>query len=829
MEKPVIRISVRNLVEFILRSGDLDSRRGSGDKEAMLKGSRIHRKIQKQMGSHYRAEVSLKKETEYEDLILLIEGRADGIFTEDGKTVIDEIKGIYGNVQHLQEPVAVHRAQAMCYARIYGEMENLSEIGIQMTYANLDTEEIRRFQESISFGELKEWYQNLLDSYHKWVSYQLAWKKERNSSMEGLKFPFPYRDGQKRMVSSVYHTISAGRQIFIQAPTGVGKTMSTVYPAVRAIGEGKGETIFYLTAKTITRTVAEEAFSILQQNGLKFKVITITAKEKLCFCKEPECNPGACPYARGHFDRVNDAVYELWTTEQTFDRETLKRQAEKWQVCPFEMCLDLAVWADGIICDYNYVFDPNVHLKRFFGENVSGDYLFLIDEAHNLVERGREMYSASICKEEVLEVKKFIKPYSPKLARALERVNKQLLELKKECEGYRVLESTGALPLGLLTVQGEMDKLLEEPPSEEAVDGILDFYFCVRDFLNISELIDENYVVYTENGEDGKFRMKLFCVNPAANLGEYLKKGVSTVFFSATLLPMTYYRKLLSTREDDYGIYVQSPFDREKRCILAAMDVSSRFTRRNYQEYRKIAEYIARTAWQKKGNYMVFFPSYKLMEDVYQVYEQEFSADWVRCIRQSASMNEQEREAFLEEFQIQGKTLLGFCVMGGIFSEGIDLMGDRLIGAIVVGTGLPQIGNEREILKNYYDSRGENGFDYAYRYPGMNKVLQAAGRVIRTQEDVGTILLLDDRFGKMDYRSLFPVEWADMKRCRLDSLDGILQEFWKKTEEDRKIKEHEKIEVSGKIEEDRKKEEHDKTVKHDKIEVKGKIEEICET
>lgn len=785
MEKPVIRISVRNLVEFVLRSGDLDGRRGSVDKEAMLKGSRLHRKIQKQMGGNYASEVSLKKETEYEDLILLVEGRADGIFTEEDAVFIDEIKGIYGNVQHLEEPVQVHAAQARCYARIYGEMKGLSEIGIQMTYANLDTEEVRRFRETLLLEELEKWYQNLLDSYHKWVSYRLAWQKERNRSMAGLEFPFSYRDGQRKMVTSVYHTITKGKQIFIQAPTGIGKTMSTIFPAVRAVGEGKGETIFYLTAKTITRTVAEEAFRILQEKGLKFQVVTITAKEKLCFLEKAECNPIACPYAKGHFDRVNDAVFELWTTYQSFDRDTIRNHAEAWKVCPFEMCLDLALWVDGIICDYNYVFDPNVHLKRFFGENVSGDYIFLIDEAHNLVERAREMYSASLCKEEVLEIKKIVKPHSQKLARALERVNKQLLELKKECENIQILNNPGALVLALLTAQGEMDRLLEEPPGEEIIEEILDFYFRVRDFLNIAELVDENYVVYTENGDDGNFRMKLFCVNPAANLSAYLKKGVSTVFFSATLLPMSYYRKLLSTREDDFGIYVQSPFDREKRCLLTAMDVSSRYTRRNYAEYRKIAEYIARTAWQKKGNYLVFFPSYKLMEDVHQVYEQEFSADWVRCICQTSSMNEREREEFLAEFTVQDKTLLGFCVLGGIFSEGIDLIGERLIGAIVVGTGLPQIGNEREILKQYYDQHGENGFDYAYRYPGMNKVLQAAGRVIRTQEDVGTILLLDERFGNMDYRNLFPVEWADMKRCRVENLEKMLQNFWNNVEKNK--------------------------------------------
>jgi Rad3-related DNA helicase len=345
-----------------------------------------------------------------------------------------------------------------------------------------------------------------------------------------------------------------------------------------------------------------------------------------------------------------------------------------------------------------------------------------------------------------------------------------------------VLDNPGPLPLSLLQVMGEMDQILEEGTDPEFAEEILDFYFEVRDFLNIAELVDENYVVYTENGEDGRFRMKLFCVNPAANLEERLQKGVSTAFFSATLLPMDYYRNLFSTRKDDYGIYVASPFEREKRCILTGVDVSSRYTRRNYQEYRRIAEYIARTAWKKRGNYMVFFPSYKLMEDVFDVYEAEFSVDWVQCICQKAEMRETQREEFLNEFTEREDTLVGFCVMGGIFSEGIDLLGERLIGAIVVGTGIPQISNEREILKNYYDARGRNGFDYAYRYPGMNKVLQAAGRVIRTREDTGVILLLDDRFKTPDYSSLFPVEWSDSQVCWLDTVDRLLETFWKERE-----------------------------------------------
>ena len=784
MGKPIVRISVRNLVEFILRNGDLVSGSGTSDKEAMLKGSRLHRKIQKQMGSHYQPEVSLKKDTEYDDLILRVEGRADGIFLQDEQFCIDEIKGVYKKLELMEEPVLVHRAQALCYAWIYLDAHDLEKIDIQMTYAHLDTEVIKRFRETLTRAELKQWYEELTDSYHKWLAYQIEWRKKRNESMENLEFPFEYRKGQRKMVSGIYHAISKKEQIFIQAPTGVGKTMSAVFPAVRAIGQGMAETVFYLTARTITRTVAQDAFEILRDRGLLFKVITITAKEKLCFCDKPECDPEKCPYAKGHYDRINDAVYELWTTEQSFDRETLLRHAQKWQVCPFEMSLDLAIWMDGVICDYNYVFDPNVCLKRFFGENVSGNYLFLIDEAHNLVDRGREMYSASICLNDVIETRKFVKPYSQKLWKKLGKVKKQMEELRQNCGEWKVEENAGVLPISLLSVQGELDQFLEESPAQEVVDGILDFYFEVRDFLNISELVDDNYVVYTAFDENGRFYMKLFCVNPAENLQKCLDKGNSTVFFSATLLPLQYYRKMLSTRSENFGMYVESPFEQKKRCLMICRDVSSKYTRRGYEEYRKIAEYIARMSWQKKGNYMVFFPSYRLMEDVYQVYQDEFSVSWVRCISQHASMTELEREEFLEEFTEETEeTLVGFCVMGGIFSEGIDLIGDRLIGAAVVGTGLPQVNCEREILKGYYDEKGEQGFDYAYRYPGMNKVLQAAGRVIRTKEDTGAILLMDERFLNRDYRNLFPREWNDACTCTLGNVEKHLQAFWDVSEE----------------------------------------------
>lgn len=780
MDKEVIRISVRNLVEFILRSGDLDTRKGAfADREAMAKGSRIHRKIQRQMGASYQAEVFMSHTTEFDEFVILVEGRADGVLQTEEGVVIDEIKGVHRDLRFLEEPLEVHLAQAKCYAFFWSQDKDLEKIQVQMTYCHLDTEEIRRFERTYTSEELEKWYEWLIAQYYQWALWEYQWKKTRNASMEGLGFPFPYREGQRDVVSGVYRTILRKMQLFIQAPTGVGKTMSTIFPAVRSMGEGLTEKIFYLTAKTITRTVAWEAFQILKNQGLSCKVLIITAKEKMCVCEEVECNPVYCPRAKGHFDRVNDAVFHLLTERDSYDRDTLMEYSEKYQVCPYEMCLDVATWVDAVICDYNYVFDPDVYLRRFFSEGNKGNYVFLIDEAHNLVERGREMYSAVLYKEDFLKMKKLVKPYRKKLERSLERCNRQLLELKRECETYQVVESLGGLAVSLMNVMGEMESYLEELEDGELRKEILDFYFQVRSFLYIYDLLDENYVMYTQHDEDGRFRVKLYCVNPAKNLQNCLDKGVSTIFFSATLLPVGYYKKLLSGRTEDYAVYAKTPFLPEQKKVILARDVSSRYTRRGPEEYGRIAEYIHQVAETRQGNYMIFFPSYKMMEDIYAIYGEKYGCLKRKILLQNPSMQEKDREEFLKEFEEETEgSLLGFCVMGGIFAEGIDLTGEKLVGAVIVGTGLPQISYEREILKTYYDKKQENGFDYAYRFPGMNKVLQSAGRVIRTQEDRGVILLLDERFCTAEYRCLFPREWEDYEICNRGNVKGILEKFW---------------------------------------------------
>ncbi len=774
-----VKISVRNLVEFLLRSGDIDNRRGRlAQKEAMQEGSRIHRKIQRRAGASYHAEVPLKIEYEFERYTLVIEGRADGIILEPEEVTIDEIKGMYQDVYGMEGPVAVHLAQAKCYAYIYGSQTNLEKIRVQMTYCNLDTEEIRYFTESYSLAELEEWFLDLVKAYRKWADFQYEARRERQESIQGLEFPFPYRKGQKDLVVGVYRTISRDKTLFIQAPTGTGKTMSAVFPAVKGVGQGFGEKIFYLTAKTITRTVAKEAFDILRRQGYRGSVLTITAKEKLCLCEEAECNPVNCPYAQGHYDRVNDAVFDLIGREKDITREVLLAQAEEYRVCPFELCLDASLWVDNIICDYNYVFDPNVYLKRFFAEGGKGDYIFLIDEAHNLVERGREMYSAALYKESFLEMKKIFKPHSRKVVKQLESCNRHLLEMKRECEKYMELTNIGSLIFSLMNLGAAMEEFLQNNGELPEKKQVLDFYLELRHFLNMHERLDENYVIYTQHEEDGRFQLKLYCVNPSVNLQECLNKGRSAVFFSATLLPIQYYKSLLSTREDNYAVYAQTTFERDQSLVLIASDVSSKYTRRNAEEFALIASYIRQTVHAKKGNYIVFFPSYRLLEQVYEAYS-SLCPQGVECIIQRTGMGEREREEFLEAFAGErDNSLLGFCVLGGIFSEGIDLKHEQLIGAIVVGTGIPQISNEREILKNFYDKQRGAGFDYAFRYPGMNKVMQAAGRVIRTATDKGVILLLDERFLQYDYQRLFPREWEGYQICDKETVGAKVREFW---------------------------------------------------
>ncbi len=806
-----IRISVRDLVEFILRSGDIDNRYHGSSENAMQEGSRIHRMIQKKMGSDYQSEVTLRYCYVTDKYTLVIEGRADGVIDTATEKMIDEIKSTYRDLARMKEPVPVHLAQAKCYAYIYASQKGLEQIRVRMTYCHVETEEIRYFNRDYTMEELSAWFDQIREEYLKWADYQFEWKRTRDESIRQLEFPYEYRKGQKELVTYVYQTIYHKRKLFIEAPTGVGKTISTVFPSIKAMERGMGERIFYLTAKTITGTVAQQAFGLLREKGLHFKSLSITAKEKACFLSQMDCNPEKCPYAKGHFDRINAAVYDFITSEEDFTREKLEAYALKHQVCPYEFSLDVSLFADGIIGDYNYLFDPHVHLKRFFAEGSSGNYIFLIDEAHNLLERGREMYSAELIKEEVLQLKNglqnaaeegkntvlFGQKFAYSLIKHLEKCNKELLEIKRECEAYCIVESVDKLVQTLLRIQTVVESYLEETEETEVPvrEQLLDFYFKVCHFLDIYERMDEKYVKYAQLRADGSFLVKLFCVDPSGNLKECMQKGRSSVLFSATFLPIRYYKSLLGGEEQDYEVYANSVFDRKKRLLVIGKDVTSKYTRRSEQEFYNIAKYIKEIVKKKRGNYMVFCPSHQFLQEVYTMYREWFEDEETECIIQSVSMNEAQREQFLQHFEgnrsvdveqaiqmqieyEEDKFLIGFCVLGGIFGEGIDLKKDSLIGVIIVGTGLPQVCYEREILKQYFDDNGGDGFDYAYRYPGMNKVLQAAGRVIRTVDDVGVVAILDERFLQSSYIRIFPREWDGFLPVNLSTVGACVEDFW---------------------------------------------------
>lgn len=579
------KVSVRDLVEFILRSGDIvSSSTGIRDTDAMQEGTRIHKKLQKQMGSQYHAEVPLKYTSSvcYDNLsfAISVEGRADGIFpnallprlydfadfsseipleteaehthpiipcrtiihddSEAPTDFIDEIKGIYRNVHTMYEPIAVHRAQALCYAYIYASQEHLSSIGIRITYCHIPTEDIRYFYEVITYEDLHQFYETLLTEYAKWLAWQIHWQEERDASIRPLEFPFVYRNGQADLVKGVYQSILRQKRLYIEAPTGVGKTIATIFPAVKAMGEHLTGKIFYLTAKTITRTVAENTFALLANHHAALKSITLTAKDKICILEKANCHPANCERAKGHFDRINDAVYDLITHESQITRDIVTQYALKHEVCPFELSLDASLWCDAVIGDYNYAFDPDSHLKRFFSDGAAASTanLFLVDEAHNLVDRARDMYSAVLIKEDVLETKRLLKPKAKRHS-SLESVNRALLDLKRQCDELLIctLSMTDALLGRLLRLQSVMDEFLQDPSfsekklSEEQFSQLLDFYFNIRSFVNVYELVDEHYLIYCDYNDNSNFCVHLQCMNPSANLEQYLAMGTLRYFF----------------------------------------------------------------------------------------------------------------------------------------------------------------------------------------------------------------------------------------------------------------------------------------------------------
>ena len=774
----IIKISIRNLVEFIMRHGSIDNRYTSSIKA--IEGIRGHQRVQKSYGDNYTAEVPLKYTLTYEDLEIMVEGRADGILIEDEKTIIDEIKTTTKDLLLIDENTnPLHWAQAKCYGYIYSMQNELDNIDIQITYYNIDTKSTRILRQSYTLKELEEFFFWLIDEYKSWAQLESDWVNKRNESIKKLKFPFEnYRPGQRELAVRVYKSITDSKKCFAQAPTGTGKTISTLFPAIKAMGEDKTSKIFYLTAKTITREVAQNTISLMRKKDLKLKAVTITAKEKICKMDEVNCNPEYCPYANGYFDRINNSLKDILAKYNDYSKDNIEKISEEYMLCPFELYLDLTNLSDVIICDYNYVFDPRVYLKRFFDTKTT-DYTFLIDEAHNLVDRAREMYSATLNEEKFVKVKKLISKKDKRITRVIKEIQSYFedkLEDLTTLDENDLVESEA--PLELCEILSSFIKFVDEylARTNEENEELMDLYFDVYSFLSISDFYDKNYTtIYTKtfNG----MTIKIYCVNPQKVIEEKMKKAKSNIIFSATLIPMDYFMKMYSYDEEDFIINLKSPFDVKNRLLMIGDNVATTYNKR-FETSEDIASYIANCVQAKKGNYMVFFPSYKYMDLVFDKMKENYPN--INTSIQESNMSEEEKEEFLSMFDEDNKeTHVGFCVLGGHFSEGIDLTNDKLIGVIIVGVGMPQIGIERDIIKDHMKDSNK-GFDYAYVYPGMIKVLQAAGRCIRTDDDKGVILLLDNRYSQRRYQSLFPYEWYPNFRVRKsDDVKTLCEKFWR--------------------------------------------------
>lgn len=756
--------SVRGIVEYVLKGGSLDDRFVSRGRA--LEGTIAHGKLQRdneKVYQDYEKEVILKHEFLVNNISLIVEGRADGIIKENGKIIIEEIKSTYKDLSYINfDYNLLHWAQGKFYGYIYCVDNNIDEIDIRLSYFNINNDEVRSFDKTYNICELEQFVYSLVNKYLEIIVIKEEFNKIKNESIRLLSFPFSsYRKGQRELAVNCFNTIKQNGILFAQAPTGIGKTISTIFPALKSIGENRGEKIVYLTAKTITRTVAQEAYLKLYDKGLKFKVVTITAKEKMCLNNEVKCNPDDCIYAKDYFTKINNVIASLIKKDDKFFEDDIIEYAKMYNICPFQLSLDLSEWCDGIICDYNYAFDPTVKLKRIFEERNEKNIL-LIDEAHNLVSRARNMYSCQIEKSKIVNVNKVIKGKVPRLYKISNAINKEMILIRRELEEINEnITYHNEIYQNLIKLMksfiNEAESYLIKAKGTLGYEDVLEFYYSARSFITVSELYSNKYTTILRK-EKSEFIIKIFCINPSENLKQTLNGAYSIIIFSATLSPIKYYMDLIGGDEKSFRVRFDSPFNK-KNLSTYLYNLDMRYFNRE-KNIDMLCNLINQFITEVKGNYMVFLPSFEYLGKVYEKYIDIYGDNGT--IIQEENLSEEKKKEYLEQFSLK-TNIVGFTVVGGMFSEGIDLPGDKLIGAIIVGVGFPKVSIENNIIQDYFE---KNGFDYSYTYPGINKVLQSVGRVIRTENDKGRVLLIDNRYSSYKYKAMLPSEW-DIKNYKL--------------------------------------------------------------
>jgi DNA excision repair protein ERCC-2 len=780
-ESPVmerLKVSVRSLVEHSLRSGDLSLE--TLDPVHAIEGLRIHQKIQASRPEGYQTEVTISHTVTRGDTTLEVLGRIDGLYPDSDPVALEEIKTTSQDLDLVRsQEKATHWGQAKTYAFMYADSNGLDSVDVQLTYCHATSGKILEQRESFTLSELRNFFIQIVDHYLGWMNLVSDWILTRNESIRDLQFPFSeYRPGQREMAVAIYRTIQDEGQLLVQAPTGIGKTVATLVPAFKGLAEEKSEKLFYLTARTTGKGIAEDTLGHLYSSGLRAKCLTLTAKDKICFNPEKACNGEECSFAKGFYDRLNDALLELFEHD-VFNRQKIEEVSRRHHICPFEFSLELSLWSDCIVCDYNYAFDPRVALRRLLTDDKA-TYTFIVDEAHNLPDRARDMFSAVLSKKQCLEVRRGIKKAAPDVHKAMGSINAWMLNaLKKRVDGDEELFSEDPpkpLYRHLRKFTTAAEAWLAQPQSRSSKhkEPVLEYYFEVRRFLRVAERFNQCYVTCYKPAQQ-ELQVKLFCMDPAPQLAEGFLKARSSILFSATLTPISYFGTVLGCRAESDSMVLPSPFPPENNCVLVDDRTSTLYRHRAFTK-RDVAKKLQTFVGGRQGNYLLFFPSYAYLSMVLNCLPDNVPFE---TVVQYSTMTEQDRDEFLALFKADCTgTLVGFSVLGGFFGEGIDLVGERLTGVAIVGVGLPSITPERELLRDYYTMHTDYGYDYSYRYPGMQRVLQAAGRLIRSETDRGAILLIDHRYRNSSYSSLLPGEWRPSRATSERQLSKTLEEFW---------------------------------------------------
>lgn len=772
-----IKMTAKDIVKFIHSGGDLTSEYQSNKRA--LEGIEAHKYLQDNYKATDKKEVSVETLFEHEDYSFHITGRMDGLITEGNKLIIEEIKSTKVDLSNLEiDSRPEHLMQAKMYAYMYLVKNDLKSINVRLTYIYVDDYKTKSFNKRYNKTQLIKFFKDTIVEYTKWLEIYRKHQDEKILSIEGLNFPFDeYREGQYKFMGAIYQTLIKKDILYSIAPTGIGKTVASLYSALKTIKNEK-EKVFYLTAKNAGKKIVVDTVNLLKEKGLICKTTVINSKEAMCLMDTVDCDPEICPYAKGFFDRLRPAINDIFVHDDVYDMKLIKDYGKYHNICPHEFSLAISYYSDIIICDYNYAFDPRTHLIRYFEEEYYTPKL-LVDEAHNLVDRSRSMYSSSLKKETLFSLRKATSKIKPSVRNHVTKLIKYIDEFVDKNE---IIKSQfyyqDELDLELVTlverVVNKVDQILSENKKFKNRRMILDCYFELLQFVRITDYYDSNYKYVVEIiNEDVVVTQS--CLDASKYILEVIERRVSgTIFFSATLFPVDYYVKLI-TAGVGKSIKIASPFKQSNLGLFVDDSTSTRYRDRD-RSISNIIDSIYALAETKIGNYIVFFPSYLYMNKVLE----EFNDEDYDILIQKPGMSFVKRTKMLKDFSEVGeRSKVAFFVLGGSFAEGIDYVGDMLSGVLIIGVAMPQYNKYNELLRSHFDEEFGKGFDYAYTYPGMNKVIQAVGRVIRTTKDVGVAILFDDRYSHIKYKSLFPINWNHKKTITKGRyLQSYLEEFW---------------------------------------------------